>query len=93
MLEPFITPTVASCNLTLAAAVVAVKVFCIECNNVLILERYYSRAKLYQQPIMELYTASQNKFSRVVNPFGKFQENLNLGKITHYTVASISISV
>ena len=93
MLEPFITPMVASyITSTLSAAVVVVKMFCIGCSKI-ILEKYYGRVKLHQQPIIKLYTASQNKFSQVVSPFGKFQENLHLGKTTHYTVASISISV
>ena len=37
----------------------------------LILEKYYSYAKFRQRLIIELYTASENKFSRVVCSFGK----------------------
>ena len=50
---------------------------CIVCSK-LILEKYYGHSKVRQLCIMELYTASQNKFTLVVSPFRKF------GKICAY---------
>ena len=46
---------------------------CIGCSK-LIVEKYYGHAKFHQRPKIKLYTASQNKFSRVVSSFRKFRK-------------------
>ena len=77
MLEPFITHTRQLAITSTLAAAIVVKVFCclaescIGCSK-LMLEKYYVRAKFRKQPIIELHTASQNKFFLVVSPFWKF---------------------
>ena len=47
-------------------------------------------SRFRQRPLIELYTASQNKFPRVVTEsILEIRENLHLGKITRYTVATL----
>ena len=81
MLEPFITPTVASYNFNISS--------CNCSESVLLLNRalhWMQQINNNQRNPMAvpsstsdpylncIHTASQNKFSRVVSPFGKFRK-------------------
>ena len=66
MLEPFIKPTIASYNFNISNCNCSERVLLLNraCINAAVYVRdiVYGHAKFHQQPIIEIYTASQNNF-------------------------------
>ena len=81
MLEPFIASMVTSYNFNISSCNCSVSVLLLTDRILHLMQQVYIREILRScqfppKTIIKFYTASQNKFSRVVSSFGYTEENL-----------------